>query len=325
LSGLVPTYRRTGSALHATRASVAAAYVGAPCALVLVYDHPIVLFATLAAIIAAGVASGVRAELARAARLALPIALLVALINPLVSQEGLTVLVQGWTVPVIGRLDITLEALAYGALAGLRVLVLMLAFGLYSATVDPDEILRLFGRLSLRSSLTATLATRLVPVIGRDAGRLGDAYALRAARPVDGGRMARMRRGAVLTRALAAGALERAVDLAAALEVRGYAVTPGRRRPRSRTPWSRLDFAFAASALAVVTLAFVGLFGDIASFDPYPTLQADLGVVLFGFVVAIVGLMLLPFRVAAAWRSRLARFDEGPVSTRVVRAGGAGG
>ena len=230
MSGFFPTYRRTGSPLHATRASVAAGFVLAPCALVLIHDHPLVLVSALVAIIAAGLAAGVGAELARAARLALPIALLVALVNPLVSQEGLTVLVQGWTVPVLGRLDITLEAVVYGALTGLRVMVLMLAFGLYSATVNPDEILRLFGRLSLRSSLTATLATRLVPVIGRDADRLADAYLLRAERPAAGRRFVRLRRAAILTRALTAGALERAVELAAALEVRGYAATPGRRR-----------------------------------------------------------------------------------------------
>jgi energy-coupling factor transport system permease protein len=293
-----------------------------PCALVLVFDHPLVLAATLTAIIVAGLAAGVGAELARAARLALPLALLVALINPLVSQEGLTVLVQGWTVPVLGRLDITLEALAYGVLTGLRVLVLMLAFGLYSATVNPDEILRLFGRMSLRSSLTATLATRLVPVIGRDAERLGDAYELRAARPAPGGRAKRLRRGAILTRALAAGALERAVELAAALEVRGYAATPRRRRQRTRKPWSVHDLAFAASALALAMLALGGVTAGAASFDPYPTLQADFDPALGVFAISTVALFLLPFWIGALWRSRIARLDTAPVSDRILRPGG---
>jgi energy-coupling factor transport system permease protein len=322
MNGLLPTYRRTGSPLHATRASVAATYVAVPCALVLIYDHPLVLAATLAAIIVAGLAAGVGAELARAARLALPLALLVALVNPLVSQEGLTVLVQGWTVPVLGRLDITLEALAYGALTGLRVLVLMLAFGLYSATVNPDEILRLFGRMSLRTSLTATLATRLVPVIGRDAERLADAYELRAARPAPGGRTNRLRRGAILTRALAAGALERAVELAAALEVRGYAATPRRRRQRKRTPWSVHDLAFSASALALAMLALCGVIAGVASFDPYPTLQADFDLALGVFAVSTVGLFLLPFWIGALWRSRIARLDTAPVSDRILRPRG---
>lgn len=322
MSGFLPTYRRTGSPLHATRASVAAGFVLAPCALVLVHDHPVVLGSALVAIIAVGLAAGVGAELARAARLALPIALLVALVNPLVSQEGLTVLVQGWTVPVVGRVDITLEALVYGGLTGLRVMVLMLAFGLYSATVNPDEILRLFGRLSLRSSLTASLATRLVPVIGRDAERLADAYLLRAERPAASRRFARLRRAAILTRALTAGALERAVELAAALEVRGYAATPGRRRPRRRAPWSFHDFAFSVSALALAILTLGSLVVGIATFDPYPTLRADFGLAVGTLALSTVGLALLPFWIGTLWRGRIARLDTAPVPERVLRARG---
>jgi energy-coupling factor transport system permease protein len=320
VSSFVPTYRRTGSPLHATRAGVGAGYVAALSLLALVYDHPLVLLAALAAIVTAGLAAGVGAELARAARLALPLALLVAVVNPLVSQEGLTVLVQGWSVPVLGRLDITLEAVAYGALTGLRVVVLMLAFGLFSAAVDPDEILRLAGRLSMRSSLTASLATRLVPVMGRDAERLADAYQLRAERPATGERFSRLRRGAILTRALAAGSLERAVELAAALEVRGYAATP-RRRARIRALWSRHDIAFAASAVAVAAVAVVGTVGGVASFDAYPTLRVASSPLLFCFLAAVVVLALFPFAAAGIWRARLARIDA-PAAVNPLRDGG---
>ena len=60
-------------------------------------------------------------------------------------------------------------------LNGLRVIVIVTAFGLMSAAVDPDELLRMFRRVSYRSALTATLATRLVPVLARDATRMSDA------------------------------------------------------------------------------------------------------------------------------------------------------
>ena len=50
---------------------------------------------------------------------------------------------------------------------------------------------------------------------------------------------------------MASGALDRAVDVAATLEVRGYGAA--RRPPRGGArPWSRHDLAFAASALALV-------------------------------------------------------------------------
>jgi energy-coupling factor transport system permease protein len=323
MSILVPTYRRTGSPLHAARAGVAGAWVAAPCVIALLYDHPLVLGAALVAVVLSGLLASLGAELGRAARFALPLALLVALVNPLVSREGLTVLVQGPVVPVLGRLDITLEALSYGAIAGMRVLVVMLAFALYSAAVDPDEVLRSLRRFSLRSSLTASIATRLVPMLGRDARRLSDAYSLRAARPAQGRRLERLRRGAILTRALAAGALERAVDMAAALEVRGYAATPRRGRATARAPWSRHDLAFAASALAVALPALAGMLAGVAAFDPYPTLHAELDLLVGALAVTVVASMLAPFATAALRRARLRRLDSTSPRPALARAGRA--
>ena len=96
---------------------------------------------------------------------------------------------------------------------------------LYTAAVDPDEVLQLFRRVSFRSALTATLATRMVPVLVRDARRLTDAQRCRPGRPPS--RLA-------LMRAATSGVLDRALDVAAALEVRGYG-RPGR-PPRPHRP-----------------------------------------------------------------------------------------
>lgn len=260
----VPVYRSRPSALHAARAGLAASYCGALALVAVLYEHPLVLAAALCATVGAGLAAGVGGELWRAARFGLPFALLVMAINPIVSQGGRTVLVRGGE--VLGRpFDVTLEALAFGAVAGLRVLVLVMAFGLFSATVDPDELLRVFRRLSHRSALTASLATRLVPVLARDAGRMGDAA---RCRPVAPGR-------AAVARAALSGALDRAVDLAAALEARGYA--SARRPARAGAPWSRHDLRVAIAAGAVTVLAVAGVAIGAGAFDPYPELRLALG------------------------------------------------
>ena len=100
---------------------------------------------------------------------------------------------------------------------GLRAAVAMVAFAVYSACVDPDRVLRALRPLAGRSALTASLISRLVPVAAADAARLRDAAGLRgpAAAPV--GR-------APLARRLLAGSLDRAVDVAATLELRGYSL-----------------------------------------------------------------------------------------------------
>jgi energy-coupling factor transport system permease protein len=279
---LVPVYRPRPSPLHAARAGVGATFC---CALALagaLYRHPLILAAALAAVVAAGVAAGVGREIGRSLKLALPLALLVALVNPLVYAGGDTLLIRGGT--VLGRrVDITLESLAYGALSGLRVVVIIAALGLLSAAVDPDELLRLFRRVSYRSALTASLANRLVPVLARDATRMSDAV---RCRPQPPGRLA-------VVRAALSGALDRSVDVAAALEVRGYAL--GGRPPRRPRPWSRHDLRVLAAGAGIVAVVLTAALSGVGAVDPYPTLELRWGPPEWLLSAAIVLLALSPF------------------------------
>jgi len=278
------TYRIRASALHAARAAVACAYCAALGIVALITAHPLVLASVVIATLAAGGLAGVGRELRRAALLALPFALIVALINPLVTRDGLTVIARAGEVPVLGRLDITLEATANGGVLGLRALALILVCALYAATVDPDEVLRLFRRVSFRSALTATLATRMLPVLGRDARRLAEAQRCRPDAPAP--RLA-------VVRATAGNALDRAVDVAATLELRGYGAAV--RPPRTRRPWSRHDLGFAAAAGALVATGIVAGAGGLAGFHAYPRLQADFGSAQVAVAGAVVVCALAPF------------------------------
>jgi energy-coupling factor transport system permease protein len=300
MSSFVPVFRPTGSPLHGARPGVVAAFTLAPCAAALAYDHPLVLGAALACVVLSAAGARTGPELRRAARLAVPLALLVALVNPLVSREGLTLLAQGPNVPLYGALDVTLEAVVYGAVAGLRVLVVVLAFAVWSATVDPDELLRGLRRVAPRSALTASLATRMVPLLARDGERLAEAYALRAA-PAAG---SRLRRGAVLARALAAGGLERAMDTAATLELRGYALGV-RRSGRPPRPWSADDIVFAGATVALVAVAVGARLVGIGAFDPYPLLQIAFGAREAALALSLPALTLAPFVLAGRRRTLL--------------------
>jgi energy-coupling factor transport system permease protein len=286
---LVPVYRPRPSPLHAARAGVGALFC---CALALIgalYRHPLVLAAALAAVVTAGVLAGVGREIRRSLLFALPLALLVAIVNPLVYPEGDTLLVRGGE--VLGRrIDITLEATLYGAMTGLRVMVCVVALGLLSAAVDPDELLRIFRRISYRSALTASLANRLVPVLARDALRMSDAA---RCRPQSPGRFA-------VARAALTGALDRSVDVAAALEVRGYAL--GGRPPRRQRRWSRHDLRFLAAALAITAVGVAGAIADVAWIEPYPTFEMSWDGALWALSAAVLLLALVPF---AGRRARL--------------------
>jgi energy-coupling factor transport system permease protein len=278
------SYQRRPTPLHAARAAAGLLYCGALAAAALLVSAPVTLCAVAAAICLAGTAAGVGRDLRRAARFAVPLGLLVAVINALVTRSGLTVIWRFGDLPILGHTDVTLEASVYGAVLGLRAMALVLCAALYTTAVDPDEVLKLFRRVSFRSALTATLATRMVPVLMRDSRRLADAQRCRPGKPP--GRVQ-------LMRAATSGLLDRALDVAAALEVRGYGAA--RRPPRRRAPYSRHDLGFIASATAVLALAIVARAGDLAPFQAYPELRVPVPPGELGIAVALIVCALLPF------------------------------
>jgi energy-coupling factor transport system permease protein len=284
-------YRRRTGPLHSARAAAGCAYCLALGIAALIVSDPIVLGAVVLAVLAAGHAAGVGREVRRAAAYALPAMLAIALINALVTRNGLTVIVRLGDLPLLGHTDITLEATVYGAILGLRCGALILCGVLYTTAVDPDEVLRLFRRVSYRSALSATLATRMVPILIRDSRRLADAQRCRPGPPPS--RLALMRAGT-------SGVLDRALDVAAALEVRGYGAAhrPGRgNRPDGarRAPLSRHDLAFGASAVAILVIAALARWVPLAPFSAYPSLHASAGLEALGAAVALLVCALAPF------------------------------
>jgi len=280
---VIATHRRRASPLHATRAGIGAAWCITLALVALSFEHPVVLAGLLLALLAAAGAARVGREVGRAMAWALPLALGIALINAIVTREGLTVIFRGPVVPGIARLDVTAEAVAYGGVLALRAVGIIACAALLAAAVDPDELLRAMRRRSLRVGVTAALATHLVGVLARDGRRLADAQRTLTGSPA--------RLGVV--RAVAAGALDRATDVAATLEVRGFGI--GGRPPRRRRPLSRHDLAFATSAFGLAALAIVSGVGGWEGFDAYPRLVVPLEARQIVLAVALAACVLLPF------------------------------
>jgi energy-coupling factor transport system permease protein len=278
-------HHRRATPLHAARAGVAATWCLVLGIVALSFEHPLLLVALLAITLAAAAAAKVGRTVARAALWAVPFAVVITVVNAVVVRDGVTVVFRGGTVPGLGRLDLTAEAIAYGAVLGLRAMAIIATAALLAATVDPDELLRALRRGSLRTGVTAALATHLIPVLARDGRRLADAQ-----RALTGGPPGAAARLGVL-RAVTAGALDRATDVAATLEVRGFG--GGRPRPRRR-PVSRHDIAFAASAVALAAVAVAAAVGGWEGFEAYPRTVAPLDAGLFVLIAALAGCALAP-------------------------------
>lgn len=289
-------YRRLASPLHATRATVAGAWVGALVVATLLTDNPLVLAALAAGVLGAGIGAGVGGELARTVRTVAIVAAPIVAINVLVSREGLTVFARLGDLGPFGQGDLTLEALVYGATIALKVGLLMLVTTLASLAIDPDELLAVFRRRSFRSALTASLATRMIGVLAADAQRLAEAQRTRPIQPTRRGQATRpgsVRARVRLLSAIVGSSLERSMEVAATLELRGFAAG-GRRRAAWHRPLSRHDRAFAASAACVLALALFGRLAGIAPFDAYPLVSMPVAGATIALCMALPAAVLLP-------------------------------
>lgn len=281
-------YRRLASPLHATRAGVGAAWALALTAAALLLYQPLVLLALLVAVVGAAAGAGVGHELRRALRTATIVAVPIIFVNVLASRQGLTVFARLGDLGPFGQGDLTVEAVVYGVVIALKVTIVILIATLASLAVDPDELLRIFRRLSFRSALTGSLAVRMIPLLAADSGRLAEAQRTRPQGGLNGARGRVALLGAIL-----GGSLDRAMDVAATLEVRGFATA--RRARRAPRPWSRHDIAFASSAIAILALALVGRLAGVASFEAYPSVHMSIGGGTLALGAGLVLAALLPF------------------------------
>ncbi len=281
--------------LASASAIAATAYLGAPAVVAFVYSSPIVLAGAAAAVLVAGLVAGAHAALAAAARWAAILGVFIIVVNVLASQRGDTILIRGGELPVLGRIDVSAEAVVEGAVLALRIGVVLAAFAVHSACVDPDRMLRLLRPFARHSALTATLITRLVPLAAADHARLREAQALRGPAAAAAGR-------AALTRRLVAGSLDRAVDIAATLELRGYARGVPRRAPARRS--SRHGWRFAAAGVAIVALGVGARIAGLGGFEPYPTISIDPDPATLGLAISLPLLMAAPYLGLTGGRAR---------------------
>lgn len=171
-------------------------------------------------------------------------------LTPFVETIGSHAIWTGPVVPVLGEIDITREELWSGLHGALRLAAVGLAFAAYALLVDHDRVLD-SASFARRFVLTVVLATRLAPTLERDARDLAES--LRARGVVVHGLRARSR----LLAPLLTGSLERALNVAEAMEARGYG--RGHPTPPPRSPWSRVDRLAIVAAAAVVAIGVLWL------------------------------------------------------------------
>jgi energy-coupling factor transport system permease protein len=163
-------------------------------------------------------------------------------LSPFLQSTGYHELWTGPHVPVLGTLDVTTEELRIAGLNALRLAAVGLAFAVYALLLDHDRLIA--ASTARRSVLAAALATRLVPTLERDARGLIEALRGRGLEPEG------LHGHAALLSPLLSGSLERGLNLAEAMEARGFGRAGRTRLPSP--PWRAADSAGVVGAIVLV-------------------------------------------------------------------------
>ena len=175
-------------------------------------------------------------------------ALVGAIFNLLTAPAGDQVLVPvpGW-VPLLG-VALTWNALAYGLLAGVALLTLVMVGATLGVTMDWPQLLRLLPGSLATFALAGSIAWTLVPGIEAALRDIREAQRVRGYQPRGG------RGFGPLLVPLVAGGLERAWTLGEALEARGFGADHV--RERSRGWWQTGAVVVALTAAVTGAYAF---------------------------------------------------------------------
>jgi energy-coupling factor transport system permease protein len=278
-------YSDRGGPLQSARATTVIAWCAALGLGVALFMNPFVLVAILAAVLVVGWHNRVLGEVAIAVLFSLPLSLAIAVINPIVSQQGVTVIFADHWLPLVGHFDVTREALVYGVLLALRTTTIFALSSIYVVCVSPDQLLRVLRRYSVRSAITASLSVRFVPTLARDGANMSLARACRPGEPPG---------SATVVRAAFARSLDRAGDSALALETRGFSLA----RPMRVEPPPRriVDHLLIVSSLLTCALIIGGRTAGVAAFEAYPLTEIaaaprDIGFAVLLFAAAVIPLL----------------------------------
>jgi energy-coupling factor transport system permease protein len=174
-------------------------------------------------------------------RFALAVTASSAVLNALSVRYGDTALLRlpSW-LPLLGG-TVTLEALTYGALSGLTLAGLFVAFVVAQRSLPTSALVGLIPRAFYPLAVVAAIAITFVPTTLRQAQQIREAQAIR------GHRLARLRDWLPLLLPLLIGGLERAFQLAEAMAARGFASAG---RPQHATALRAAMVAGLAALLA---------------------------------------------------------------------------
>jgi energy-coupling factor transport system permease protein len=239
---------------------------------IIFYNHPIYIAFLLVALISSLILLGESKKLKDTLKYSFFTVVLILIINPLVSNNGVTVIYAGMRLPIIGKFKITLEAIVFGIVMGLKLISILLIFVLYGALIDIDDSFGFFSKYAHRLTLTLSMTTNIIHRLRLEIMRVKDVMVLRGAKLNEKNIFKRVKAYYPILKVVLMSSLEGSLNRAEALYSRGYG--KGKRTLYSKLVIRPIDYILSTLSLIFFGLFIYGVFTDKGSYSYYPRLES---------------------------------------------------
>lgn len=251
-------------------------------------DNPIILSAALIFVIASFIGFGYRRKFVAVLGYALPFAAVVIVFNVLFVNAGVNVLFQ------IGSKRFTSEALLYGILLAVKLIIVFYLFLSLEFLIDSDRALSYFSSKLPKTTLMLLIALKLVPLMRNRMSSLVEIYALRGVSHEGKKAREKSRSYMPLLTIMLEDSLENSFNIGEAAYVRGF--LSGRRSIYDPQSFGRNDILLFINLLILFIVFIISSFYSLLQFSIYDgmTLRTAInyGSLTVALLILVLGILL---------------------------------
>lgn len=236
--------------------------------LAFLYNDPYYLISFLALISVLIMLQGITREVVQIIKFFIPMSLLIIIINPLTSHEGTT------RIYIMGSYFITLEALVYGIIMSLSLLIILLVFASYNRSVSYQEMLYLFSKRFPHISMIIVMALRFIPLLSYRLTEVNKVHQFdekNENQEEKGSKIERIKKTAKMMSVVVSWSLEESMLTAKSMKARGYGIKE--RTSYLSYNYRRIDYLFLLLIFATCLVCVIGLAQGYGRINIYPTLS----------------------------------------------------
>jgi energy-coupling factor transport system permease protein len=265
------------------------------------YNNPYYLMSFLICVAVLITLQSISREFKKVIQFFIPMSLLIILINPLTSHIGTT------QIYIFGSYFITLEALIYGILMSLSLLIILLLFASYNRAVYYQEMLYLFSKRFPHLSMVIIMALRFIPLLSYRLTEVNKIFKFNQdneQKENSESRVERIKKTGQMLAVVVSWSLEESMLTAKSMKARGYGIKE--RTSYLSYKFQKIDYLFISFILITSIISIAGLAQGYGRIEIYPTLtfsfsENPVNIYYLSFLILLMPLIYLELKEKLVW------------------------